>query len=309
MVDSYHTPVLVDAVLDYMAPLPDGVYVDGTLGGGGHAEAILKALSSNGTLIGIDRDARALERARRRLERFGERVTYVHDAFSNLKAILRSRGIPQIQGFLLDLGVSSGQIDEGERGFSFQGEGRIDMRMDSRQQLDGWRVVNTYTERRLADVLWKYGEERRSRRIAKAIVMERQKHALDTTAELARIVDSVAGGAFLHKTLSRVFQAIRIEVNGELQELQRALEEAPSAVSPGGRIVVIAYHSLEDRIVKEIFRQKSLSSVPSGNKYVPDAAAVPSLRVLTKKPVAPAPEEIARNVRARSAKLRAAERI
>jgi 16S rRNA (cytosine1402-N4)-methyltransferase len=210
-----------------------------------------------------------------------------------------------INGLLLDLGVSSFQIDEESKGFSFRGDEKIDMRMDRRQTWSGWDVVNTYDEKKLADVLWRYGEERNSRRIARRIVEAR---TIDSTGKLAATIEDAVGKKFLIKTLARVFQAIRIEVNDELRSLEQALTDSVELMMEGGRIVVISYHSLEDRIVKKFFRNASLDKIPSGHKYVPDEVITPKLRVLTKSPLLASVPEIDRNPRARSAKLRVAER-
>ena len=308
MVNEYHKPVLPDAVLHFLRTYPSGIYIDGTLGGGGHAELLMMSISPEGKLVGFDIDVEALNYCRERLRRFGERVTYVHDNFVNLHARLTEIGIHRIQGVLLDLGVSSHQLDDISRGFSFQSDSRIDMRMNQEQSLDGWSVVNTYDETRLANLLWKHGEERQSRRLARKIVDMRKQQSINTTRELSSIVESVVGKRFLQKSLARAFQAIRIEVNNELENLHRALASSVELLEEGGRVVVITYHSLEDRIVKEFFKRESRMSIPSGNKLVPDRPAQPRLTILTKKPITPGPAEVADNPRARSAKLRAAER-
>ncbi len=305
MSGEYHTPVLLDEALRYLISDVNGVYVDGTLGGGGHAEAICNQLGSEGRLVCFDADEDAIRFASERLKEFASRITLVHSNFKNLKSELTTLGVTSIDGLLLDLGISSFQIDEEARGFSFRGDEKIDMRMDRRQAVSGWDVVNTYDETQLADVLWKYGEERYSRRIAKKIESAKP---VETTGQLAEIVEAAVGKQFLTKTLARVFQAIRIEVNDELRSLEQALADSLELVAPGGRTVVISYHSLEDRIVKKFFKAASLSSIPSGHKYIPDAVISPKLKTLTKSPVLATKEEIERNPRARSAKMRAAER-
>jgi 16S rRNA (cytosine1402-N4)-methyltransferase len=310
MTHEYHTPVLADEVLQYLLPTAGRVYVDGTLGDGGHAERIMTAMQPGGLLIGFDQDSDAARVASERLSRYGSSVIVRNENVASLREVLADLNIPEIHGLLLDLGVSSRQINEARRGFSFQQDARLDMRMDPRQAFDAWTVVNQYNEHRLADVLWQYGEERRSRSIAKRIVGVRANGStIDTTAELAAIVTRAVGGQFAQKSLARVFQAIRIEVNRELEHLRTVLQDAVEVLAPGGRIVVIAYHSLEDRIVKTFFRERSRRSIPSGSRYVADQIVEPQLKVLTKKPVEPSEPEIHRNVRARSAKLRAAERI
>ena len=310
MMDEYHTPVLTEAVLTYLHPVMNGIYVDGTLGGGGHAERILAALTPGGKLIGFDMDRDALNFAQQRLGRFGDNmVVLLHDNFANVRTRLRHLKIDRVQGLLLDLGVSSRQIDEPQRGFSFQSDSPLDMRMGRQQHLDGWKVVNMYDQDRLAEIFWKYGEEIHSRRIARKIVHARKDNPIGTTGELAALVESAVGKRFLQKSLARVFQAIRIEVNDELENLDSGLRDAVDILEQGGRIVVISYHSLEDRIVKNFFREQSSNRIPSGTPFAPDKPRQPKLQVLTRKPVTPTPEEINRNPRARSAKLRAAERI
>ena len=309
MSNEYHVPVLVDKVIHYLQPSREGIYVDGTLGGGGHTEAILMNSSAHNTVIGFDMDTDALAFAQMQLRRFHDRVRYVHDNVANVRTRLIESNVQHIQGLLLDLGVSSHQINVNERGFSFQTDGRIDMRMNRQQQLDGWRVVNAYEQSKLADVLWRYGEERNARKIARNIVDIRKKEPIDTTKQLARVVESVVGKRFLQKSLARVFQAIRIEVNGELENLQRVLRDSVDLLEQGGRVVVISYHSLEDRIVKQLFREESQTSVPAKTKLLPSQLKQPRLRILTKKPVVADRAEIAQNPRAESAKLRAAERI
>jgi 16S rRNA (cytosine1402-N4)-methyltransferase len=305
----YHTPVLLAETLRYLDPRPAGLYVDGTVGGGGHAERILERLSDAGRLIGIDADPDAIELAARRLERFGDRVILVHDNFRNLKLILSRLNVSVIDGLLLDLGISSFQLDAAPRGFSFRGNDRLDMRMDPQQELDAWTVVNRYSERELSTMILKYGEERNARRVARKIVWHRAHHPIETTGDLARLVESVVGRRFLVKSLARVFQAIRIEVNRELENLERGLRDAISLLQVGGRIVVISYHSLEDRIVKRVFKEESIPPRSFGFPPHVQAPHGPRLNILLRKPIGPTGEEIRTNSRARSAKLRAAERI
>lgn len=306
---SYHTPVLREEVLAWLITSTDGIYVDATLGGGGHAESILQRLDPTGMLVGFDADPDAIQFAAARLSGFRERVTLVHDNFRNISAALAQREISHISGIVFDLGVSSYQIDEPSRGFSFRGDDRLDMRMDPSQALDAQAVINQYEEAELADIFWQYGEERASRSIARTIVRQRSGTAVETTGELVALIKSVVGERFLIKTLARIFQALRIEVNRELESLQDALGQAVSLLYPGARVVVISYHSLEDRIVKETFKRDAALVRPSGNKLVPDTELVPKLRILTKKPLEATIEESRRNPRSRSAKLRAAEKI
>lgn len=306
---SYHTPVLREEVLAWLITSTDGIYVDATLGGGGHAESILQRLDPTGMLVGFDADPDAIQFAAARLSGFRERVTLVHDNFRNISAALAQREIHHISGIVFDLGVSSYQIDEPSRGFSFRGDDRLDMRMDPSQALDARAVINQYEETELADIFWQYGEERASRSIARTIVRQRSATAVETTGELVALIKSVVGERFLIKTLARIFQALRIEVNRELESLRDALGQAVSLLNPGARVVVISYHSLEDRIVKETFKRDAALIRPSGNKLVPDTELVPKLRILTKRPLEATIEESRLNPRSRSAKLRAAEKI
>jgi 16S rRNA (cytosine1402-N4)-methyltransferase len=307
--NTYHTPVLSQEVLFYLLTSKNGFYVDGTLGGGGHAEVILEQLALPGKLIGIDLDDDGLEAASKRLARFKEHAIFVKENFRNIKSVLSQNGITSVQGVLLDLGVSSYQIDEPTKGFSFQTDELLDMRMDRHQHVDAKHIVNQYDEQALVDILWMYGEEKHSRRIAKAIVQRRIEQSIETTGQLAALIERTVGGQFLNKTLARVFQAIRIEVNNEIENLRQALVACVDVLNPGGRLVVISYHSLEDRLVKYAFRAASAESIPSGYKIIPDTPLQPVLKILTRKPVTASEEEMAINPRSRSAKLRAAEKL
>jgi 16S rRNA (cytosine1402-N4)-methyltransferase len=302
----YHTPVLLGEAVEFLVIPSGSVFVDGTVGGGGHAEEICRRMGESATLVCFDADGDAIQFSEQRLKTFAAHLVFVHSNFGNLASELRSRGIHSIDGLLLDLGVSSFQLDEATRGFSFRSNETIDMRMDRRQYTSGLEVINTYPEESLVEVFWKYGEERESRRIARAIVASRP---IVTTGDLRDVVLSVTGERFLTKTLARIFQAIRICVNAELDNLEKALSDGLQMLLPGGRLVVISYHSLDDRIVKNFFRRNAISAIPSGNKYVADTIVVPKLKVLTRKPVTPSLTELEQNPRARSAKLRAAERI
>ena len=306
---SYHTPVLREEALALLITTTGGHYVDATLGGGGHAEAILQRLDPTGTLTALDTDSDAIRFARTRLAPFGGRVILVHENFRNISSVLSERGLRQVNGILFDLGVSSYQIDEPSRGFSYRANERLDMRLDRGEALDAHSVVNRYGERELATIFWKYGEERASRVIARAIVRHRKAATIDTTNQLAAVVESVVGDRHLVKSLARVFQALRIKVNNELESLQTALDQALPLLSPGGRLVVISYHSLEDRIVKETFKRAAARSVASGTKLAPDVKVEPTLKILTKKPLQASLIEKEDNPRSRSAKLRAAEKL
>ncbi len=306
---SYHTPVLREEVLTWLITSDSGVYVDATLGGGGHAESILQRLNPAGVLVGLDADSDAIQFATSRLSGFQERAVLVHSNFRDISAALAQKGIDQVRGILFDLGVSSYQLDEPSRGFSFRTDDRLDMRMDRTQVLDARSVVNQYNERELADILWMYGEERASRRIAHALVRRRTHSPLQTTGELAAVVREAVGEKFLVKSLARVFQALRIEVNNELMNLETALAQAIVLLESGGRLVVISYHSLEDRIVKDSLKREAASVQRSGNKLVPDTPLQPKVKILTKKLIAATDEECRRNPRSRSAKMRVAEAL
>ncbi len=305
----FHDPVLSEKVIQLLVTSVDGVYVDGTLGGGGHTERILMTLSPLGRVIGIDRDADAIAFTRSRLKHFGARALIVHGNTDKLVRILLSAGITGIDGLVLDLGVSSHQIDDGHRGFSFQNDGRIDMRMDRDQDLDGWKIVNTYAPKLLAEIMREYGEERRARRFAKQFVLGRSTGPINTTHELANLIEHATNIRQRKQTLARIFQAIRIAVNDELGSLERILREALVVLRPGARLVVISYQSLEDRIVKRFFQGESKTTIRSSIQLIPDNRREPSLKVLTRKPIRPSEEEISRNPRSRGAKLRAAERV
>ena len=308
MAYEYHTPVLADEVLQYLNAMREGTYVDGTLGGGGHAEHILRSTSPRSTLIGFDKDADAITFASKRLAPFVAQIKLVHDNVASVRTHLEKLSVKHIDGFLMDLGVSSHQIDDASRGFSFQGEGRLDMRMNAGQSLDAAAVVNSYDQEKLAEIFAAYGEERHARKIARKIVEMRKTTSIQTTKELAEIVKTVVGTYYLQKSLARIFQAIRIEVNDELEKLRSVLHDALDILNVGGRMVIISYHSLEDRIVKEFFKAESSKNIPSHSKLLPDRSRIPQLTVLTRKPVTAGEQEILGNPRARSAKLRAAEK-
>lgn len=306
---SYHTPVLREEVLTWLITSAGGVYVDATLGGGGHAESILQRLNPTGVLVGLDADSDAIRFATSRLSRYQGQAVLVHSNFRDISAALAQKGIDHVSGILFDLGVSSYQLDEPSRGFSFRTDDRLDMRMDRTQALDARAVVNQYEEQELADILWMYGEERASRRIAHALVRRRTLSPLQTTGELTALVKGIVGERFLVKSLARVFQALRIEVNNELMNLQTALAQAIPLLERGGRLVIICYHSLEDRIVKDTLKREAASVQRSGNKFVPDIPLKPKVKILTKKPIEATDEECRHNPRSRSAKLRIAEKL
>jgi 16S rRNA (cytosine1402-N4)-methyltransferase len=301
----YHTPALCREAVDLLMTDAGGSYVDGTVGGGGHAQEICTRLRGPGRLLCLDADDEALTSARTRLAGFAERTFFVRTNFRFIREAIKTEGWSHTQGILLDLGVSSHQIDAVERGFTFRGDERLDMRMDRRQPLSAWDVVNTYDERALASIIYRYGEEQNARRIARSLVGRRP---VETTGELRDVVAALTPERFLNKSLARVFQALRIEVNGELDSLRTVLADARDLLAPGGRIVVISYHSLEDRIVKDFFRSESTVAWNRDVPMMPGQEQEPLLQVLTRKPVVPSDQEISDNPRARSAKMRAAER-
>lgn len=308
-----HDPVLIGRIVELLSPALEAegsVYVDGTLGLGGHAAAILEACPG-ARLIGIDRDADALEVAGERLAPFAERVTLVQAVYDELPEVLARFGVPRIQAMLLDLGLSSLQIDRTERGFAYAVDAPLDMRMDTRQELSAAEVVNTYGVADLARILRRYGEERFAERIARAIVAERSQEPFLTSARLVQTL-SAAIPAAARKTgghpAKRTFQALRIEINRELAALEAVLPAAVDALAVGGRLAVLSYHSLEDRLVKEVFRLASSDRAPRGLPVVPEELA-PQLALLTRGAERPTSEEIDLNPRAAAARLRAAVRI
>jgi 16S rRNA (cytosine1402-N4)-methyltransferase len=304
---TFHEPVLVAEVCDYLITDPEATYVDATVGGGGHALALLQRLGPRGKVVGIDRDPEALKEAQDRLAPFAGRFLLTEGDFGDIEKILHELGVGDCRGVLFDLGVSSHQIDTAERGFSYMRSARLDMRMSPRQSLTAYAIVNDFPEAELTDLIRRFGEERRARAIARAIVQHRKQKPIQTTTELADIVSSVAAAQHRIKTLSRVFQALRIAVNQELESLERGLRGALNVVEPGGRISVITYHSLEARIVKEFFRRESSVCVCPPEFPVCVCGKVGRLKLLTRRAITPSADEIERNPRARSAKLRVAE--
>ena len=309
-----HRPVLLSESLEYLDPQPDAVIVDGTVGGGGHAAAILERTGPNGLLIALDRDPIALEAAAARLANFGERVRLVQASFRTLRDVLDDLGVERVDGVLLDLGVSSPQLDQRERGFAFAAEGAdatpLDMRMDPAAETTAEELLATLSLEELERCFSRYGELPGSRRLARRIVAARESEPLRTAADLLRVIDEAGiGRGRRHHPGTLVFQALRIAVNDELAALEEGLEAAIEALRPGGRVVVLAYQSLEDRIVKHGLRaaQKGCTCPPGLPVCV--CGGVQRVRVLTRRPVRPGEEEIRSNPRSRSARLRAAERV
>ena len=311
MEEYIHSPVLPEECMDALAVKPDGVYIDATLGGGGHSEAILNRLTV-GRLIGIDRDARAIHRAGERLKGFGERVTLLHGNFSELASMMAELGIESVSGVLFDFGVSSPQLDEAERGFSYTRDAPLDMRMDESQRLTAREFVNSVSEQELRRVLGEYGEERFAGRIARAIVREREREEIVSTLQLAEIIRSAQPPAARREAqhpAKRSFQAIRIAVNAELEAIEQALEQAIDILEPGGRLAAISFHSLEDRLVKNAIARREKGCTCPRDFPVCVCGFRQTLRSVGKNPVVPSDEECERNPRARSAKLRKAEKL
>jgi len=300
-----HIPVLVEEVMTLLRCEPDRTYVDATLGGGGHALEILRRTAPSGIVIGLDWDEKVIYEAKKTLMPFGERVKIFRENFIHLPELLREIKIEQVDGILLDLGLSSFQLENGERGFSFLMEGPMDMRMDQRLDQTAAYLVNHLSAEELKDILYRYGEERWAKRIAKAIVRERERNSIETTQRLRAITHQVIPRRYHPRKIdpaTRTFQALRIKVNDELENLRKVLDTGWRLLRKGGRMCVISFHSLEDRMVKETFRK-----LERGGEEGPGIGGV--LRMITKKPVTPSQEEQKRNPRSRSAKLRCAERL
>lgn len=306
-----HVSVLLDECIENLNIRPDGVYVDGTLGLGGHSLEIAKRLGS-GRLVCIDRDETAIARASERLAEYRNRITFVHGNFSDTVSILDSLGIGAVDGMLFDLGVSSPQLDESGRGFSYMKDAPLDMRMDASAALTARTIVNEWDENTLNRILWDYGEERYARRITAAILARRAERPIETTGELTEIIRGAMPAAALREKqhpAKRSFQAIRIAVNDELGEVERMMESAPDRLRPGGRLCVISFHSLEDRIVKNGIARRENGCTCPREAPICTCGFVRTLRSVTRKPILPGEEELERNPRARSAKLRVAERV
>lgn len=307
-----HQSVLLEAAVEALAIREDGTYLDGTLGGSGHASKILAQLGPAGRLIGIDRDQEALDMAKIRLGADPDRVTLVHGNFADVGRILADLGVDGVDGMLFDLGVSSPQLDHAERGFSYMSDAPLDMRMDQSGGMTAWDLVNGSSQEELSSILWKYGEERYSGRIAGAIVKQRQGAPINTTQELVDVIRSAMPAQALREKqhpAKRSFQAIRIAVNGELDAIEEMMRAAVPALRPGGRLAVITFHSLEDRIIKS-----AMNSAAKGCTCPPDfpvcvCGKTPQVRILTRKPILPDQAELDANPRARSAKLRVCEKL
>ena len=308
--DQLHYPVLLEETLSYLNIDKNGVYVDGTLGMGGHSERILSRLEG-GRLICIDKDSFAIEQCRARFAPYGDKAVLVHDDFGNVCDILDRLNIDRVNGMIFDLGVSSPQLDDGERGFSYMHDAPLDMRMDRERSLSAYEVVNSWTKDELTDILWRYGEERYARRIAEAVVVNREKTPIETTFQLVDIIRSAMPAAALREKqhpAKRSFQAIRIAVNDELSSVKRMISTAPDRLLPGGRICVITFHSLEDRIIKQGIASRENGCTCPRDLPVCICGFKQTLRSVTRKPILPSERELLENPRSRSAKLRVAER-
>ena len=302
-----HKSVLLNETIDGLNIKPDGIYVDGTLGGGGHAYEVCRRLGEKGSIIGIDQDAAAIEAASARLKDFGEKVTIVRSNYCDMKSKLHELGIDKVDGIVLDLGVSSYQLDTAERGFSYREDAPLDMRMDTRQKMTARDIVNDYTEADLYRVIRDYGEDKFAKNIAKHIVQARAVKPVETTAELSEIIRASIPMKFQKKSghpAKRTFQAIRIELNRELDVLRDSLDDMIDLLNPGGRLCIITFHSLEDRIVKSAFRKNENPCTWPPDFPVCVCGKKSKGSIITKKPILPSEEELEYNSRSKSAKLR-----
>ncbi|MEI3101543.1 MAG: 16S rRNA (cytosine(1402)-N(4))-methyltransferase RsmH [Oscillospiraceae bacterium] len=309
--EAKHFSVLLKECIENLKIKPEGIYLDGTLGLGGHSYEIASRLTT-GRLIGIDRDETAIERAGKRLAPFGDKVSLVHGNFADAAAILDDLGIQGVDGMLFDLGVSSPQLDEVQRGFSYMADAPLDMRMDEGDSLSAYEVVNSWDEKRLNRILWDYGEERYARRISRAIVEHREKKPIETTLELVDIIKGAMPAAALREKqhpAKRSFQAIRIAVNDELGAIAAMMETAPDKLNKGGRLCVRSFHSLEDRIVKAGIAARENGCTCPREAPICTCGFVQTLKSVSRKPILPSPDELEINPRSRSAKLRVAERV
>lgn len=307
-----HIPVMLDECLEGLNIKADGIYVDGTVGGAGHSIEIVKRLSGNGRLICVDKDEDALKAAGERLAPYSDRVTFIHDDYKNLVAELDSIGVGKVDGILLDLGVSSYQLDNAERGFSYMKDAPLDMRMDRSQRISAYEVVNGYSESELARILFDYGEEKLARQIARNILKARAEKPIETTLELAKIVEDTYPAKTRWKfghPAKRTFQAIRIEVNDELSSLGEAVTQMARRLEKGGRMAVITFHSLEDRIVKSAFKELSLACTCPPDFPVCVCGKVQEVELVNKKPIVASEGELEKNSRSQSAKLRVIEKL
>jgi 16S rRNA (cytosine1402-N4)-methyltransferase len=301
-----HVPVLYEETLELLEPQPDGRYLDGTLGAGGHTAGILERSAPTGRVLAFDRDTAAIHFARRRLARFGERVTFVHASYAEMGRLAPAHGFDQLDGILLDLGLSSRQLADPDRGFSFMREGPLDMRYDTTQGETAADLINNLSETELADLFWRYGEARSGRRLARLIVANRP---ITTTTQLAALIAGHGRQRGRIHPATQIFQALRIAVNRELEAVEQGVTAALSLLKPGGRLAVISFHSLEDRFVKRTFRDWSRDCICPPAQPVCTCAAQAAVRLVTRKAIKPTADEIAANPRSRSARLRVAEKL
>ena len=307
--NDYHIPVLYYETLDNLVINPDGIYIDCTLGGGSHSEGILERLSDKGLLISIDQDTNAIEYSKKRLEKFGSKWKVFKGNFENIDTIAYMAGVDKVDGILMDIGVSSKQLDDPERGFSYRYDVKLDMRMNTDQKISAYDVVNTYSEEQLSKIIFEYGEERHARKIAKLIVEERKSSPIEKTSDLIALIKRAYPERASKHPAKKTFQAIRIEVNRELEVLENAMSKAVELLKVGGRLAIITFHSLEDRIVKNTF--KDLATACKCPKDIPICVCggVKKFEIITKKPIIPIDDELKNNNRAHSSKLRILERI
>ncbi|MEG0177450.1 16S rRNA (cytosine(1402)-N(4))-methyltransferase RsmH [Anaerorhabdus sp.] len=307
-----HISVLLHETVDALAVKPNGYYIDGTLGRGGHSLLVVEQLNE-GHLFAFDKDQKAIEESSKRLEKYLNKVTFIHDDFKNMKKDIEELGIEQIDGIMMDLGVSSPQFDDASRGFSYRFDAKLDMRMDQSQLLTAYDVVNTYDYHDLIRILFQYGEEKFAKQIARSIERNRAIKPIETTFELVDVIKQALPMKVLSKKghpAKQTFQAIRLEVNGELESLKQGLRDAVNMLSVGGRCAIITFHSLEDRIVKEIFNEFStVEAVDKRIPLLPEQMETPSYKLVNKKPISASEDELAMNNRSHSAKLRVIERV
>ena len=306
--EDYHIPVLYSETLETLILNPDGVYVDCTLGGGGHSEGILKKLSEKGVLISIDQDDAAIEYAKKRLEGYKNWKVFKSN-FENLEKVIYMAGYDKVDGILMDIGVSSNQLDDPERGFSYRYEARLDMRMNNSSGISAYEIVNTYDEGSISKILFEYGEERFARKISRIICQTRSEKPIETTGDLVTIIKRAYPGRSEKHPAKKTFQALRIEVNKELEVLENAINKSIDLLKVGGRLSVITFHSLEDRIVKTMFKNFSTGCICPPRLPICICNHKPTIRLITKKPITPSKEELEINNRSRSSKLRVVERV
>ena len=308
-INTYHIPVLFQEVIDNLIKNPDGIYLDCTLGGGGHSEGILKKLSSVGKLIAIDQDDKAIEFSKKRLASYKEQFQVFKNNFENLDIVLYAAGVDKVDGILMDIGVSSEQLDDPQRGFSYRYDAKLDMRMNQNSDISAYDIVNDYSEEELSRIIFQYGEERHSRKIAKLIAIERQKYKIETTFQLVDIIKRAYSERAAKHPAKKTFQALRIEVNKELEVLEKAIYKATESLKVGGLLGIITFHSIEDRIVKNTFKSLATACKCPPEVFICNCNGKAEVKIITKKPIIPHDKEVKSNNRAHSSKLRIVERI